>query len=185
MRVTSLFRLVGLISIAVVGFAIVVRAQDVNYNAMPGTDFSKFKTYRWVTVEGAQKPDQITDRMIRNSIDAQLAKKGLKKVDDASANLYVAYQVAINQEKQFNAYGTGGGYYGYRMGGGMGTVTSQTIQVGTLEVDMYDSAAKELVWKGQASKTLDTDADQEKRQKNLDKATEKLLKNYPPPAKKN
>ena len=23
-------------------------AQDVTYNAMPGTDFSKFKTYKWV-----------------------------------------------------------------------------------------------------------------------------------------
>jgi len=184
MRVTSLFRTLGLVAVAAIAFATVIRAQDVNYNAMPGTDFAKFKTYRWVTVEGAQKPDQITDKMIRTSIDAQLTKKGLKLVDDPNADLFVAYQVAINQEKQFNAYGTGGGYYGYRMGGGMGTVTSQTIHVGTLEIDMYDRAAKELVWKGQASKTLDTDADQEKRQKNLDKATEKLLKNYPPPAKK-
>ena len=27
-------------------------AQDVTYNAMPGTDFSKYKTYKWVTIDG-------------------------------------------------------------------------------------------------------------------------------------
>jgi hypothetical protein len=32
---------------------VVAYAQDVSYNAMPGTDFSKFKTYKWVQVEGA------------------------------------------------------------------------------------------------------------------------------------
>jgi hypothetical protein len=41
-----------------------------------------------------------------------------------------------------------------------------------------------LVWRGLASKTLDPKAKPEKQQKNLAKAVKKLLKNYPPPAKK-
>ena len=48
---------------------------------------------------------------------------------------------------------------------------------------MYDSAKKELVWRGTASKTLDPKAKPEKQQKNLAKAVEKLLKNYPPKKK--
>ena len=44
---------------------------------------------------------------------------------------------------------------------------------------MYDPAKKELVWKGQASKTIDEKASPEKRQKNLDKAMTKLLKDFP------
>jgi hypothetical protein len=50
---------------------------------------------------------------------------------------------------------------------------------------MYDAAEKKLVWRGSASKTLDTKAKPEKRQKNLRKGVAKLLKNYPPQPKKN
>jgi hypothetical protein len=49
---------------------------------------------------------------------------------------------------------------------------------------MYDPAAKKLVWRGTASKTLDPKAKPEKREKNLRKGVAKLLKNYPPPPKK-
>lgn len=167
-------------------------AQDVGYNAMPGTDFAKYKTYRWVKIESAQYPDDITDTQIKQAIDTQLATKGLSKVDDESADLYVGYQVAITQEKQWNAYNTGGGawgwgggYRGYGYGGGgMATASSTTINVGTLGLDMYDRAAKQLVWRGTATKTLDTGAKPEKRVKNLNKGAQKLLKNYPPPVKK-
>jgi len=48
---------------------------------------------------------------------------------------------------------------------------------------MYDSAKKELVWRGTASKTLDPKAKPDKQQKNIKKAVDKLLKNYPPKKK--
>lgn len=61
------------------------------------------------------------------------------------------------------------------------TTTTTTIYKGQLDLDMYDSAGKDLVWRGVVSKTLDPKAKPEKRQKNLNKAIAKLLKNYPPP----
>jgi hypothetical protein len=168
-----------------------VHAQDVGYNAMPGTDFTKFKTYKWVKIEGAQYPDQITDSQIKSAIDSQLATKGLTKTEDDTADLLVGYQVALDKEKQLNSYSTGGagwgwgpGYYGGGYGGGMTTTTSSTITIGTLGLDMYDRAAKQLVWRGRASKTIDPNAKPEKRQKNLAKAMNKLLKKYPPPPAK-
>jgi polysaccharide deacetylase 2 family uncharacterized protein YibQ len=51
-------------------------------------------------------------------------------------------------------------------------------------MDIYDPAAKQLVWRGQASKTLDPSNNQEKNQQRLDKAMAKLLKNFPPIPKK-
>jgi hypothetical protein len=152
-------------------------AQDVTTNAMPGTDFSKYHTYKWVTIEGATQPNQIMDTQIKSSIDSQLAAKGLTKTDSDKADLFVGYQVSLDQEKQWNAYGMGGGP---RWGGGMGTATSSTISIGTLVLDMYDPSTKKLVWTGRATKTLDPGNNQEKKQKNLDKAMQKLLKNYPP-----
>ena len=151
-------------------------AQDVSTNSMPGTDFSKYHTYKWVPIEGAVQPNQIVDAQIKQSVDAQLATKGLTKTDGEKADLLVGYQVSISQEKQWNAYGTGG----VRWGGGMATAQQSTISTGTLVLDMYDPSTKQLVWSGRVSKTLDPSANQGKKQKNLDKAMDKLLKNYPP-----
>lgn len=64
------------------------------------------------------------------------------------------------------------------------TTTSSTINIGTLNLDMYDAVKKEQVWRGAASKTLGSGKDPAKVQKNIDKAMAKLLKKYPPPPKK-
>jgi hypothetical protein len=67
----------------------------------------------------------------------------------------------------------------------MSTTTGQTstIYMGQLALDMYDSANKDLVWRGVASKTLSPKAKPDKQEKNLNKAVAKLLKNYPPKVK--
>jgi hypothetical protein len=167
------------ISLAVIGLALlacgIAAAQDVKYNSMPGTDFSKYHTYKWVAIEGATYPNQIMDAEIKQAVDAELATKGLTKTDGDKADLHIGYQIAVDQEKQWNAYGMGGPRFG-----GMGTATESTINIGTLVLDIYDPASKQLVWTGRASKTIDPSSNQEKNQKNLNKAMAKLLKNYPP-----
>ncbi len=169
-------------------------AQDVSYNFDQKADFTKFKTYKWVTVKDAQQPDELTVKMIVQAIETQLTAKGLTKTDAANADLLVAYQVAVNKEHEVTSFSTGyamgpgwgGRYYGRygAWGGGTTTATTATIFIGTLALDMYDAAAKTLVWRGMASKQIDTKAKPEKRQKNLDKGMAKLLKNYPPKVKK-
>jgi hypothetical protein len=168
-------------------------AQDVRYNFDKNADFSKFKTYKWVTLKDAQKVNDLVDKQIVDAVDAELATKGLTKVTEDSANLYIGYQAGIGQEKQYTSYssdwGYGPGWYGggwYGGGPSMGTTTGQTstIYIGQLALDMYDSANKDLAWRGVASKTIDPKAKPDKQQKNLAKAVKKLLKNYPPPVKK-
>ena len=172
-------------------------AQDVKYNFMAGTDFSKYKTYKWVRAPKAEYPDQILDQQIMQSIDAQLALKGLSKTESDPPDLYVVYQAAVRQEQQWSSYSTdmGGGGWGYGRWGGWGgyggyggsvstTTTSSTINIGTINLDIYDVAAKNQVWRGAASKTLGSGKDPKKVQKNLNKAMAKLLKNYPPPMRK-
>jgi Domain of unknown function (DUF4136) len=154
----------------------VALAQEVRTNYMPGTDFTKYHTYRWVNIEGGTHPNQIVDAQIKQSIDSQLVAKGLTKTDSEQADLFVGYQVAVTQQRQWNAYGG----FGW---GGMATATSTTINNGTLVLDMYDPATKQLIWTGNATKTLNPSGNQEKNQKNLDKAMQKLLKNFPPKQK--
>jgi hypothetical protein len=168
-----------------IGFVLLVggfmTAQDIKTNYLPGTDFSKYKTYKWVNIEGGEQTDQILDQQIKQAVDAQLASKGMTKTDDEKVDMYVGSQVSIAQERQWNAYGTGGGL---RWGGGMGTATSSTIQIGTLGLDFYESGQKQLVWRGQATKTLNPSKDPKKNQDRLNKAVAKLLKDYPPQAGK-
>jgi hypothetical protein len=168
-------------------------AQDVRYDFDKDKDFSKFKTYKWVPIKGADLPDELTAKQITSAIDADLASKGFTKTDSDNADLYVAYQTALGSEKQFTSYNTGWGYgpgwggrwYGY---GGMATTTTygstSTIYVGQLDLSIYDAAQKELVWRGTATKTLDPKAKPDKKQKNITKAVQKLLKNFPPTSKK-
>jgi hypothetical protein len=182
------------IILAVMCVAGMAAAQDVRYNFDSKTDFSKFKTYKWVVLKDAQKVDNLVDSQIKDTIDAELAKKGLSKIDADSADLYVGYQVAVGTEKQYTSFSSdwgygpgwyGGGWYG---GGGMGSSTTtgstSTIYNGQLALDMYDSQGHDLVWRGVATKSLDPKAKPDKRQKNLTKAVAKMLKNYPPPVKK-
>jgi hypothetical protein len=169
-----------------------VLSQDVRYNFDKDTDFSRFKTYKWVAIKDAAQVDDLTDKQIKSSLDTELAKKGLTKVEGDNADLLIGYQAAIGTEKQFTSYnsdwGYGGGWYrgGWygSPGGGMTTGQTSTIYTGQLALDMYDAKNHDLAWRGVASKTIDTKAKPEKRQKNLDKAAVKLLKNYPPTAKK-
>jgi hypothetical protein len=167
-------------------------AQDIRYNFLPGTDFSKYKTYKWVRNPKADYPNQILDAQITQAIDTQLSAKGLSKTE-GDADLYVIYQAAVSQEKEWNSFSTGGDMWGYGRWGGWGaygggmsttTTTSKTIHIGTLNVDMYDVGKKEQVWRGSATKTLGSGKDPAKVQKNINKAMEKLFKKYPPPPQK-
>ena len=164
-------------------------AQDVRFNFDQNADFSKFKTYKWVQMKEMQL-DQLVEQQLQSAFDAELAKKGLSKATGETADLFVALQASISQEKQFTSYSSDFGYGpGWRGGwyGGMGSTTTtgstSTINIGTVALDMYDPAQKQLVWRGTASKTLDAKAKPEKRQKNMTKAAEKMLKNFPPKAK--
>jgi Domain of unknown function (DUF4136) len=166
-------------------------AQDVRYDFDKTKDFSKYKTYKWVPIKGADQVDELTMKQLTAAVDSELATKGLTKSDSDDADLFVAFQTAIGSEKKFTSYNTGWGYgpgwgagwYGY---GGMNSSTTygstSTVYNGQLDLSMYDSKEKQLVWRGVATKTLDPNAKPDKKEKNISKAVAKLLKNYPPKA---
>jgi hypothetical protein len=154
-------------------------AQTVDYNYDRTTDFTKFKAYKWVSIEGAQHPDQITDGNIRTIVDKQLAAKGLTKKDADPVDLYVGYGTTVDQEKMITGYGGGGWRFG-----GMGMAETSTIKNGTILLDIYSPSGKLLVWRGTVTETLDPSANPDKNYQHLQKALAKLLKNFPPPVSK-
>jgi hypothetical protein len=170
-------------------------AQEVHYNFDHNADFAKYKTYRWVEIDEAVRLDELTDKQLKNALDLELSKKGLIKIMGNDPDLLISYQAAVNHQQQFNAFSGGfGPRWGYGVGWGRGwgytndgtstiTVQSTVIHVGSLGFDMYDADQKQLVWRGEATKTIDTRAKPDQRQSKIEKGVAKLLKNYPPQTK--
>ncbi len=167
------------VTVLAVAVAAFINAQDVQYNFDQQIDFSRFQTYKWIDVSEPQQIDDLLAKDIQQAFDAALAKRGLTRVEADTAALYLRYHVAVNREKELTTSGWGYGP-GWRRGSGMATTSTATILVGSVALDMYEVANKQLVWRGVVTKTVDPNARPETRRKNMAKAFEKLLKNYPP-----
>ena len=147
-------------------------AEDIQFNYDPSANFGVYKTYEWVDLSGGPSVNQLLDQNIKRAVDGQLAMKGLHRVE-SGGDLQVAYQVALDREKEFDSWGSGPRWWGNMR------ITSSTIDIGKLVINFYDPARKQLVWRGAASKTLDIKKDPDKNYQNLQKAMAKLFKNYP------
>lgn len=111
-----------------------------------------------------------------SAVDRQMALRGFTKVEtSANPDVLVAYHATFDSNVQITGTGWGGPRFG-----GVRSATAEEIPVGTLAVDVIDAHAKSIVWRGMATKELDPKAKPEKRDKNINKAAEKLFKNYPP-----
>ena len=158
-----------------------VFAQDVQYDYDRSANFSGYNTYQWVDYRQVLIENQLLDQDIKRAVDAQLAGKGLRRVE-SGGDLLVGYQAGVSQEKAFDALGgLGPGFWGGPFGGAS-RVTTSTIDIGKLVVGLFDPATKHLVWRGAASKTLNISKDPDKNYRTLEKAITKLFRNYPPGA---
>src|SRR5437879_13519049 len=52
-------------------------AQDVRYDFDKDKDFSKYKTYKWVPIKGADMPDERTQKTLTSDINTEIAAKGM------------------------------------------------------------------------------------------------------------
>ncbi|MEW6130219.1 MAG: DUF4136 domain-containing protein [Acidobacteriota bacterium] len=150
-------------------------AQKVNVDYDRGADFSKYKTYSWAMGTPAANP--MVHQRIVAGVEAQLAAKGLRKVD-SNPDLIVAYHAATDTQVSVSSWG-GGPFGGWRMGSGTATVNK--VPVGQLMIDIGDVSAKRFVWRGTASATVSSK--QEKNEKYLNTALAKMFQNFPQPPK--
>ena len=164
----KLFRFTGLLCLAAVAFA-----QSTHFDYDRSANFSAFKTYQWVDSPSGDGPNQLMDQNIKRAVDSQLASKGMQRVE-SGADVQISYQAAIDEEREFDVWGAGPRFWAG------GRVASSTIQVGKLVINIIDPARKQLVWRGEAEKTLDIKKDPDKNFQNLQKTMAKLFQHYPP-----
>ena len=147
----------------------VARGQDAKSSFLPGIDFSKYHSYQWVTQRPHPNPN--VDAEIKESIDSQLTAKGLSKTDK-KPDLTVDYRVAMSQREQWSSFG--------HMEIESRSPHTVTVYFGTLGIDITDPTLNRIVWTGIVSKAIDPKNSAVNKEKNLDKAVQKLLRDFPP-----
>ena len=142
----------------------------------PGYDFSKLKTYSWIPNPQLAQSDELFDKNFRGSMDKQLAAKGFSQTD-SNPDFKVAYHGDVQSKVDVTNWG-------YRYPGWYGGVEVYQYEEGTLIVDFVDAASGELIYRSTIKAEIDRrSSDFERRQKRINEAVEKILKDFPPQKK--
>ena len=172
MRFATLVGIAGVALMSTTAFA-----QSVSYDYDRSADFGGYKTYSWVP--GTSVDDVLNHKRIMSAVDAQMALKGFTRVERATnPDILIAYHATFSKNLEINGFSSGWG--GYRFGPGQThRARVDEIVTGTLVIDLVDARSNTIVWRGTATKEIDVDAKPENRDKSINKAAEKLFKNYP------
>jgi len=139
--------------------------------------FSSYKTFAFKDVRTPDSP--ISMRRVQSAIDKTLASRGLAKAD-GTPDLWVVLHTRTRRQTQVTTYSSGWGW-GWRWRGPYwNTARVEQIPVGTLMVDLIDTKAKELVWRGSASRIVDADETPKDRDEKVQEAVNKLFDGFPP-----
>lgn len=156
-------------------FVCIAFAANISTDYDHAADFSRYKTYSWMKVQARNSLWQ--DRITRN-VEAQLAARGLTKVE-SGGDASVAAFGSTHEERALETFysGFGGGWRWRGFGDGIATTNVNITKVGTLMVDVFDSQTKKLIWRGSSSNTLSGKA--EKNEKKLEKDVTEMFKHFP------
>jgi NADPH:quinone reductase-like Zn-dependent oxidoreductase len=146
--------------------------QQVSVNYNHNANFSQYHTYAWGSNNTNAIRNSILAQVAQQDIEAAMSQKGLQKVEESqNPDLVLTASGGEHESTSYNAWGMRG------IGGGMGGISPQQNYETTMVVSLYDLKQKELVWRGIAENTLSNNGN--KNQKNVEKAVEKMFKQWP------
>ena len=130
-------------------------ATSIKYSFDTKTRFAEQKSYAWATSSSLNQAEHLIETNVQVLADQLLAQKGFNKVSE-NADLVIKI-------------GYGSYVYGYQ----------STYQLQELNLNIYKTENMELVWRGTALGTIDTDAASD----DLKQAVQGILANFPPKQK--
>ena len=147
-------------------------AQQVSVNYNHDASFAQYHTYAWGSNNKNQIQNSILAQVAQQDIETAMANKGLQKVPESqNPDLILTASGGEREQTSYNAWGMRG------IGGGMGGITPQNNVEATMVVSLYDTKAKELVWRGISQDTLNSNGN--KNQKEVQNAVNKMFKQWP------
>ena len=178
-------RITGLLAVV---FALACSSMNINHDWDRDADFGSYQTYAWApqssaapqNAQQAQSRNDLLDKRVRRAIDEELVAKGFSE-NPASADVHVVYHTGAQDKINVTDWGYRYSYDYWGWGGRDIDVYQYTE--GTLVIDLIDATTKELVWRGSATKTIDSNPTPEKMENNIRKAVQAIFQNYPPRGK--
>ena len=177
-------------AVALTLLSVPVFAQEVKTDYDKAENFASIKTF--AIKIGTTWGNPLGESRVLQEFDKAIVSKGWVKADEAKADALVLIHGATEVKKSLETFYTGGAYGGYGYGGwagygvgvGMGTSTTSMSEFtqGTLVVDIFDAKTKKLIFRGTATDELSDKVS--KNIKKMEKASDKMFKNFPPKADK-
>ena len=141
--------------------------------------FAGVKTFAWHDGPPFQFPrggsivdGRFVDEHVRRDVEAELARKGYRKVEGATPDIYVTYLTGAGGIVDHDVWGHYGWWSPYQVYMG-----SNVEKEGSLALDIRD-ATKKLLWRGVIVRVVGKNP--EDFAETIDRAVRDLLKNFPP-----
>ena len=162
------------------------------------SDFKGLKTYAWAPgpqqPSGNQRVDENPEfnKLVRDDIDAELARRGYVRSTDAAPDFWVSYHATLNKKVTVETLDQSSGYepnysfdYGMRVSPNedrqaVGRKYVDTFDEGTLIIDVANPKTKQLIWRGTAVDQVNFKNSPEKKRAKIEQAVKKMLDQFPP-----
>jgi hypothetical protein len=178
------------IFLGLLGTWLVVSACSKSYSHLkvrsdydPMADFSRLKTYAFMENPVVESRDARVNRdfvnsRIQKAVMESLDQHDLRRVGNAQADFYVAYQAILSREEKVHEYlsldmadlGSGEEMQSY----------TRHFDQGTLLLSLVDAKTRKPLYTGSAQAEVDLDVDWEEKEKRIQMAIHEILKGFPP-----
>jgi hypothetical protein len=185
----------AILAASAIGMAAAGQKVEVETHVDKDANFSTIKTYAWLPPAPAIRnvapgvptnPTLSQDALgphIVAAVDRQLARRGMTRADEKTADVLVVYFAALNVGFSTSYLGE---HYGYLTGWGspvasqLAPLTSMEVyEKGTVLVDIVQREPKRAIWRGTAVTRIHQDRSLEQRIGRIDDATERMFQRFP------
>lgn len=162
---------------------------DIRTDYDPNVDFAQYKTYNFFDPLGIDNPGYSTiySAIFKSAISREMEARGYTMSDDPDLLMNVSARLKDKTKVRTYSDPAPYGYYGYRRGyygtwGGYGYNTTTHVDQyteGTVNVDMVDARAKQMVWEGVAVGRLKEDRSNEEVTQGINSGVATMFEGYP------
>ena len=153
-------------------------------------DFATLRTFDWLPVPSEATEERLNMKEVEETVRAALEIKGIK-LNPSSPDFLIALHGGIEERVDYKNWGyappSDGVWDSYGRFSSIRyqpTIKKIVYVKGKLMLDFVDSETKDLIWRGTLSATLDPKESRAERTGRMKEAVGKVLKNFPPPQKK-
>ena len=153
-------------------------SKNVNVDVDDSYSFTGKSTYAWLDrAPDRQEGGDDTERRVRRAVDATLADRGFRVVPFEEADIVVSYAASAEDHLVYETYGYGAGRWTEEEDA---TITEKVTTEGSLTISIFDAGAKDLVWRANATETLNPTASPDQRDALVEKAVSEMFHGFPP-----